>query len=133
MRLRIGLLNVGDKVNLNVHRGNKKLRLQATITGDAAAGKTPGENLDPRLAGAVFSEIPVESPFHDKVKGIYVQAIERGSTAIASGLEPGDIIVTINQQSIPNLKAARTLFRNQPKQLLMNIQRGPTAFFLLIR
>jgi serine protease Do/serine protease DegQ len=133
MRNRIGLLNVGDKVDMIVLRGNKKLDLQATITGDATSGTTLGKLLDPRLEGAIFSGIPVESPFHNKVKGIYLQGIKRGSTAITSGLEPGDIIISINRQPVSDLKQAIKLFNAKPKQLLMNIQRGPTAFFLLIR
>jgi len=133
MRNRIGLLNVGDNVSMVVYRGNKKLILHTNITGDISSGRIAGNNLDPRLAGAIITNIPADSPFHNRVKGIYVYGIKQGSAAASSGLEPGDIIVSVNRRSVSNLKEGSDIFKSKQKQLLMNIQRGNTAFFLLIR
>jgi len=134
MRNRIGLLNVGDNVSMVAYRGNKKLILHTNITGDAgSSGKIYGKSLDPRLAGTIITEIPAESPFHNRVKGVYVYGMKQGSTAMSSGLEPGDIIVSINRRSIESLKGVSAVFKSKQDQLLMNIQRGNSAFFLLIR
>lgn len=133
MRNRIGLLNIGDNVSMVVHRGSQKLVLHTKITGDESAGKIDGDKFDKRLAGAIFTEIPTESPLHGRVKGIYVYGIKQGAPAISAGLVPGDIIVSINRRTVSNLKEAQKAFKSKQGQLLMNIQRGNTAFFLLIR
>ncbi|MEE8378985.1 MAG: PDZ domain-containing protein, partial [Gammaproteobacteria bacterium] len=133
MRNRIGLLNVGDKVNMTVYRGTEKLSLQTKITGGQGAGKIEGEKLDKRLAGSLLSEIPAESPFHNRIKGIFVYGVKQGSPAVSAGLEPGDIIVSINRKLVSNLKEAEQVLKNKQSQLLMNIQRGSAAFFLLVR
>jgi Do/DeqQ family serine protease len=106
MRNRIGVLNVGDKVVMEVHRGKQKLTLQTKITGDDTGGKIDGGKLDQRLAGAILSDIPTESPFHGRIGGIYVYGMKQGSPAIATGLEPGDIIVSINRNQVRNLQEA---------------------------
>ena len=133
MRNRIGLLNIGDKVSMVVYRGENKLILHTNIAGDLVAGKIKGGKFDHRLSGANFTEIPTDSPFHGRVKGIYIHSIQQNSPAVIAGLEPGDIIVSINRATINNLKDARRVFRGNNEQILMNIQRGRTAFFLLIR
>jgi len=106
MRNRIGLLNVGDNVSMVVHRGDKKLILHTKITGDEGTGKIEGKQLDPRLTGAIFSEIPTESPLHGRINGIYVYGLKQGAPAISAGLEPGDIIVSINRRTVSNLQEA---------------------------
>jgi len=133
MRNRIGLLNVGDNVSMVVYRGAEKLVLHTKITGDEGTGKIDGNKLDARLAGAIFSEIPAESPLHGRVKGIFVHGIKQGAPAITAGLEPGDIIVSVNRRTVGNLQEIQQVLRGKQGQLLMNIQRGNTAFFLLVR
>ena len=133
MRNRIGVLNVGDKVLMEVYRGEKKLTLQTRITGDDIPGKLDAGKLDPRLAGALLTDVPPESPFYGRLNGVYVYGLERGSPAITSGLEPGDIIVSINRYRVNNLNEAAKVIKENQGQLLLNIQRGNTAFFLLIR
>lgn len=133
MRNRIGLLNVGDTVNMTVYRGTKKLSLKTKIAGGEGAGKIKGEKLDARLAGSLLSEIPAESPFYNRIKGIFVYGVKQGSPAVSAGLEPGDIIVSVNRKLITNLKEAEQILKNKQSQLLMNIQRGSAAFFLLVR
>lgn len=130
MRNRIGLLNIDDKVELEVYRGHQKLALRTRITGDKHVGSVSGEKLDYRLAGALLSNIPESSPLHGR--GIYVTDIKRGSPAVSAGLEKGDIIASINHQTIKGLHQAERILRQKPAQLLMNIQRGRNAFFLLV-
>ncbi len=131
MRNRIGLLNIGDKVTLEVYRGNKKLTLRTAIGGDEYANSVLGEKLDYRLAGSLLSELPENSGLRGQ--GIIVTDIKPGSPAVSAGLEKGDIIVSINRQQVKNLKQAAKVLKQKPTQLLMNIQRGRNAFFLLVR
>ena len=133
MRNRIGVLNVGDVVAMEVHRGNRKLDLKTRISGDVTPGRMTGDKLDPRLTGAIFSDIPSESPLHGRLQGVYVYGLERGSPALNAGLEPGDIIVSINRQKTDSLQQIKKILQTRQNQLLLNIQRGNSAFFLLLR
>lgn len=133
MRNQIGLLNIGDKVHLQVRRGEIKLSIDTKIAGGAHDGQIAGERLDPRLAGATFTNIPADSPFYGRIKGILVASVERGSPAVSAGLETGDIIVSINRNTVTNIDDVGKLPGKKNGQLLMNIQRGRTAFFLLLR
>ena len=133
MRNRIGVLNVGDKVGLTVRRGKKKLSLTATISGSSSGGQIKGEALDHRLAGSLLSNIPSDHPFYGRIEGILVADLHSGSPAVSAGLERGDIILSINRQAVKNIDMAAKLLAGNKGQLLMNIQRGRTAFFLLVR
>ena len=131
MRNRIGLLNIGDRVTINAHRGDQKITLTAEIGGERHTGSIAGDKLDKRLAGAIMANIPAGSNLVNQ--GIFIAEVERGSPASGYGLEKGDIIVSVNRKRIRSVKDIQTVMRPQPRQILINVQRGQSAFFLLIR
>ena len=60
-----------------------------------------------------------------------MQALERGSPAWQNGLRQGDLIVSLNRRpltAVADLEAIRT----GDGQLLLNLQRGRSALFILI-
>jgi serine protease Do/serine protease DegQ len=132
MRNRIGLMSVGDVVSMRVSRGGKMLNLQTKIEGDIA-GTANGEQFDYRLAGSELMDITPDLPLYGKVQGVLVTDVMSGSPADSSGLEAGDIIVSVNKQKTKSIADIQRALRQQPSQLLMNIQRGRTAFFLLVK
>ncbi len=131
MRNRIGLLNIGDRVTMDVYRGDKKITLTAEIGSEKPARSIAGDKIDPRLAGAVIADIPTGSKPVDR--GVFIAEIERDSPASGYSLEKGDIIVSVNRRRVTSIKDIRAIMRLRPKQILINIQRGQSAFFLLIR
>ncbi len=131
MRNRIGLLNIGDRVTMDVYRGSKKITLSAKIGGEKYANSIAGDQLDRRLAGAVLADIPTSSNLANR--GVFITEVERGSPASGYGLEKGDIIVSVNRRRVTSIKDVQTVMRLQPKRILVNIRRGQSAFFLLIR
>lgn len=132
MRNQIGLLNVGDKATIRLQRGGRELTLNTRIT-DAVSGKLiNGEDLDYRLAGATFTNIPATSPLYGRVNGILVADVQPGSPAASAELQEGDIIRSINRQPVKDIQTATKLLSGKKSQLLLNIQRGNIAFFLLL-
>jgi len=91
-----------------------------------------GEVLHARLAGARFSNIQEGMREYGNTKGVLVSAVEPYSPAWQAGLREGDIIVSANQQPVPSLEAFRNAV-NASRQLLINLQRGNSAMFVLIR
>ncbi|MGR9099608.1 MAG: DegQ family serine endoprotease [Gammaproteobacteria bacterium] len=122
----IGLLQVGEKVELVVMRGKK------TMTFDAVIGKQQqpllaGEKLHRGLQGAGLTATP-----RDQVEGVLISSVQELSTAWRAGLRPGDVIVAANRYRIRSLEDLAQVV-NPRGSLLLNIQRGGEAFFLVLQ
>lgn len=133
VRNRIGLLRVGERVALEMLRNGAQKRIEAVIEAPTLT-RLDGKELHPRLAGAQFSNIEEGMPQYGRVQGVLVAELDPRGPAVHTGLRPGDVVVSINRISISNINemenAAR---RGDGSGLLLNVQRGGTAMFLLIR
>ena len=65
--------------------------------------------------------------------GVVVLEVEPGSSAWHSGLREGDIILSINRMRIQSLEDVENAVARNASGLLLNIQRGNSALFLVIR
>lgn len=133
VRNRIGLLRVGERVALEMLRNGAQKRIEAVIEAPTLT-RLDGKELHPRLAGAQFSNIEEGMPQYGRVQGVLVAELDPRGPAVHTGLRPGDVVVSINRIPISNINemgnAAR---RGDGSGLLLNVQRGGTAMFLLIR
>lgn len=122
----IGLLQIGDNVDIDLYRGNEKKSVQAII-GKPQRPHLAGNKVHPRLAGTVLSTTQ-----KNQVEGVLFEKIETSSYAWRVGLRPGDIIVSANRYRIRTLEElAQVTSPNAP--LVINIQRGEEAFFLVMK
>ncbi|PWG65526.1 DegQ family serine endoprotease [Sediminicurvatus halobius] len=126
----IGLLRVGTEVEITFLRDGRERRVTAVVE-DPASGSVSAERLHPALAGARFSELDERSPLFGEVRGVLVTGVEPGSRA-ARYLREGDVILSVNREPVPNLAAFRRAVRGA-ERLLLNIRRGESAFFVLLR
>ncbi len=126
IRNMIGLMEVGDNVELDVLRGNEEKRIQAVI-GKPKKQTIAGDTLHPRLTGTVLMNSP-----KGRVEGVMFEKIHTGSYAWHVGLRPGDIIVSANRYRVHNLQDLAKVVR-PGNPLLINIQRGGEAFFLVLK
>ncbi len=127
MRNIVGLLRVGDSMDIKVIRDNKKLSLKAKLQ-EADSQTVAGNNLNERLAGAT-----IEQSQKDGDVFLEVTAVERGSPAWNARLREGDIILSVNRKSVKSIDELRKVLKNSDKQMLLNVQRGKTALFILIQ
>ncbi len=126
IRNMIGLMEVGDVVELEVIRGNEEKRIQAVI-GKPKKQIIAGDTLHQRLVGTVLTNSP-----KGRVEGVMFEKIHTGSYAWHVGLRPGDIIVSANRYRVHNLEELTKVVR-PASPLLINIQRGGDAFFLVLK
>ena len=140
LRNTIGLKRPGDQVKLGIIRGDQKLTISAVISGlqsvsSSASNSQPssvfkGKSLHPSLSGASLGQ-------SDTGQGIQVLSVAVQSSAWRSGLRPDDLIIAINRQEVNSLsdlkKLAKKFKHNKEKTLALNIHRGRTALFLVIR
>jgi Do/DeqQ family serine protease len=127
VRNAIGSMQIGDEVTINVlHKGNA-----VTRTAHVAAPQiqqAEGKKIHPKLTGTILSStLATES-----IQGVRIEKIHTASYAYQAGLRPGDIIVMANRRPVRGLDDLKTAAANNAT-LLLNIQRGDSAFFVMLR
>ncbi len=128
----LGLLRVGDEVQISVLRNGLPLAVSARI-GERRDVTLNAADLSQRLAGAVMSDIPEGSPLKGRIEGVLVVEVERNSTAWAYGLRPGDVIVAVNRMRVKNLEEMKKVISSGGRAIVLNIQRGNGSVFILIQ
>jgi len=121
----IGLLQIGDEVEIDILRGADSKKITAII-GKPQRATLDGGQLHKALKGTVLTATQKE-----QVEGVVFAKVNKKSYAWRSGLRPGDIIVSANRYRVRNvdeLKKVASLRRG----LLINLQRGSEAFFLVL-
>jgi Do/DeqQ family serine protease len=124
-----GLLPVGRPVRIALQRDGKPLVLSAVLK--ASPKEVNGARLDPRLAGAVFVELP-ERARQSGVDGVVVARVDEDSRAAASGLRPGDRVTGIGRRAIADLAGLQAALTQPPGQLALLVVRGPRSGVLVM-
>lgn len=126
IRNMIGLLQIGDQVNIEYYRNNKKLSTVATI-GKPQRPHIDGSRIHPTLDGTQLG-----LPQKNQVEGVVFEKVENRSYAWRAGLRPGDIIVSANRYRIHSLDELAQAV-HPDGGLMINIQRNEEGFFVILR
>ena len=129
VRNKVGLLRIGESVKIRVLR-NGKPRVLTAVVEDKVSQTINGDQLSPRLAGAVFAEVNEETS-RGSISGIEVISVE--DEAQSSGLRKGDIILSMNKQRVKNIRDMKAAIEKSRDSILLNIQRDSRGLFLLIQ
>ncbi|MCX7042272.1 MAG: Do family serine endopeptidase [Gammaproteobacteria bacterium] len=116
-----GLLPVGQPVKLDLQRDGKLISTTATLK--ALAKEVEGATLDPRLAGATFTDLP-ERYRQQGINGVIVSKVTPGSRAARNQLDGGDLVLAVNRRVVVDLNAFRAQMSPPPKTLVLALQRG---------
>ena len=130
LRNTIGLLPVDRDIQLDVRRNRQQLSLAARLYSPEQQ-LLDGGTLSKHLAGARLAEIEV-SARNGMQRFVTVTRVDNGSRANFSGLQPRDLILSANRQEINSLASLESAISSPDGQLLLNVQRGKQAFFLLL-
>jgi Do/DeqQ family serine protease len=125
-----GLQDPDATVELDVRRDGKPLRIRSTLR--EAPRLLEGLQLDPRLAGARFAELP-ESLRRQGLAGVLVEQVQRGSRADRNGLQPGDVVLAVNGGEFTDLTGFRAMLSAPPAQLVLRVLRGNVSGQVLMR
>jgi Do/DeqQ family serine protease len=132
LRNAVGLLRAGTKVSLKLIRDGREKTIKATIALPVDA-RAEGEKFSARLAGAILGNLDDKHPLAES-GGVEVLDVERNSKAWNAGLRKGDVIVSVNRQPVASLMELSAITRAVGDSgLLLNIQRGNGALFVVIR
>lgn len=129
----IGLLRVGDKVDVTYIRDGKPRHALAVIAetpSDAAArdsddGEEAAPDLHRGLVGAQLADAP-------NAGGVLVRSVAAGSPAALAGLRSNDVIVKANRSLVGNLRNLREAARGATS-LVLTVRRGNTALLIPLR
>jgi Do/DeqQ family serine protease len=126
LRNRIGLLRVGESVNLELLRDGKPRKVAATVQAraDGAAEGGSATDVHRALDGVDLADAPGG--------GVLVRAVEPGSAAGQNGLKANDVIASVNRQRVGNVKELRAAVKDK-SSLLLEVRRGGTTLFVPIR
>jgi len=125
----IGLLRIGQQVELQLIRDSRPLTISALI-GQSQQQNVDGGRLSPYLRGAQLKNLQQES--RRGKQGVVISKLQTNSRAAHNGLREGDVIVSANRQAVHNLKQLKSAV-SRSKSLLLNLHRGNQALFLLIQ
>jgi len=131
LRNSLGLLSVGDKATLNILRNAKQQQLTIRI-GKRQTASINGAHIHKQFEGAMLSNLSPEDKHHNIKHGIKIIDIKPHSTAWVNGLRKDDVIARANRVQTRNINELINATKNR-SSLLLNIQRGNSAFFLIIR
>jgi Do/DeqQ family serine protease len=128
LRNRIGLMRVGESVDVAIFRDGKSRHVTALVTAKPGTpGAEEGDAGEPHraLQGADLGDAPGGG-------GVIVRSIEPGSPASQTLLRPNDVITTVNRKAVANLKDLRAAAKDQPT-LLLTVRRGDTTLIVPLR
>ncbi|MEL7449416.1 MAG: DegQ family serine endoprotease [Pseudomonadota bacterium] len=132
LRNAIGLMRIGDKVDLDIVRDGKEKMITAKL---GAANPEPEQiaaaDVHEGLAGAELETLgPGDSQIED-LEGVLVTSVERGSPAALRGLRRNDVITHVNRRPISNVAELRDR-ADDARSLGLTVRRGNSELLLPI-
>ncbi|MBS0376602.1 MAG: DegQ family serine endoprotease [Proteobacteria bacterium] len=125
LRNRIGLMRIGESVDLGVVRDGKARHLTAIVQArNGGSDETTAGDLPRALEGADLADAPGG--------GVLVRAIEPGSPASQLPLRASDVITAVDRKSIATVKELRAAAKDQTS-LLLTVRRGAATLKILVR
>ena len=131
VRNRVGLLRVGSRVAMTLWRDGHTFK-QSVLIEHAKLEQLAGKELHYQLTGATFSNLPKKLQERYGTDGVLLSDIKPGSAAWQTGLRKGDIIRSANRVTLHSIEDFKRAAKEK-QELLINVQRGDSATFLLLQ
>lgn len=125
LRNSIGLLPIGEKVEIGLIRDGRPQRVATVIGERNGSDADASAQIHPALEGATLRDAEGDA-------GVLVQAVAAGSPAAQTLLRPNDIIIGIGRQRVTNLEQLRAAMKGAGSGFAMRLQRGDRLVMLSI-
>jgi len=126
LRNSIGLMRVGDKVEIGLLRDGKPLKVTAIIADTTATTQAaPAESIHKAFEGATLADAPDGG-------GALVKSVEPGSAAAQSGLRNNDVIMGANRGRVTNVQQLRDRAKGA-SVLVLEVRRGNSVIIIPLR
>jgi len=124
LRNTIGMLRVGDKVEIGLLRDGKPRKVTALIAERNEIEAANAVDINKGLDGADLADAPDG--------GVLVKAVQEGSPAAQNGLRANDLIMGVGRTPVANTKTFKEAAKNA-NVLVLNVRRGSTVQLIQIR
>jgi S1-C subfamily serine protease len=121
LRARLGVLPVGETVELNVQRDDGMHSIHARIGEIESRHAQKGRSI-PELVGATLAAVQGDRQ-QGSESGVLVVSVEAGTPAFDRGLRPGDLIVGVNRRRVDSVEGLAQRLRARGRTTL-NVLRG---------
>jgi len=125
LRNAIGMLRIGDQVEIGLLRDGKPRKVSALVAERSEAEVANAADISRGLEGADLGDAPDGG-------GVLVRSVQEGSPAAQAGLRPNDLIVGVGRAPVSNTKTFREASKGL-SLLLLNIRRGSAVVLIPIR
>jgi serine protease Do/serine protease DegQ len=125
LRATVGMLRVGDKVEIGLLRDGKPRKVTAIISEKADADAGDGAAVNRALEGADLADAGNDA-------GVVVRSVQEGSPAAQAGLRSNDTILAVGRTRVGNLKQFREAMKGA-KVAFLNVKRGSAVLLIPIR
>jgi serine protease Do/serine protease DegQ len=132
LRNRVGLVPIGDEVELRVLRAGKPVVIRARVAEPFAVSTTVGEAV-PQLEGARVANIEPGMPIYGQVEGVVVTQVEANSPAARNGLRRYDIVLAVNRRRVRSVQELFAAVRAAEAPLRLSLLRGESLLSLVLR
>ena len=127
LRAKIATTGAGRTVQLGIIRDGKTMTVNVKLkNSDESASEA--KSLHPALEGATLSNGNVKGQ-----KGVLIESITKNSPASRLSLQKGDLITGVNKQRITNIADLRKIIDSKPSAIALNIVRGDSQLYLILR
>jgi Do/DeqQ family serine protease len=125
LRNAIGMLHVGDKVELGVLRDGKPRKVTALIAERSEIESASAADINRGLDGAELADAPDGG-------GVLVNKVQEGSAAAQAGIRTNDVIVGVGRTPVTNMKSFREAVKGA-SVLVLKVRRGGDTLLLPVR
>ncbi len=126
LRARLGVIPVGETVELRVQRSGETRVLRARI-GEPEEKRVAGGRTIAQLPGALLTDVA-----RGNERLVQVAAVAEGSAAFRHGLRPGDLVVAVNRSRVRNVAELGAAVR-RAGGLSLSVMRGEYLLTVVIR
>jgi serine protease Do/serine protease DegQ len=125
LRNSIGMLQIGDQVEIGLLRDGKPRKVTALVAERGEAESANATDIHHGLEGADLTDSPDGG-------GVLVRGVTDGSPASVAGLRSNDLIVGIGRTPVSSIKTFREAAKGV-NLLMLNVRRGSSTFLIPIR
>jgi Do/DeqQ family serine protease len=130
LRNKIGLMPIGETVNLDLIRNGKPLTTKVKIAKPLDMPGTEAETV-PQLAGATVANF--KSGSQQGPQGVVITKVDANSPAWMHGLRPGDIIVGVNRKKVRSVQEFLAAVQTSHDSIMLNLLRGDFRVTIMVR
>ncbi|HEY3850083.1 MAG TPA: Do family serine endopeptidase [Steroidobacteraceae bacterium] len=125
LRNSIGMLQIGDQVEIGLLRDGKPRKVTALVAERSESESANATDIHHGLEGADLADAPDGG-------GVLVRGVTDGSPASVAGLRSNDLIVGIGRTPVSSIKTFRETAKGV-NLLMLNVRRGSSTLLIPIR